>query len=92
MILTLLVDQLFFYKNGPYPASFSHRMDKYSTNLTINDKSVYGMLGSRTRGGRMEGADKSTELWRHPLLIILFIRVNRHLKLPFGFVDNYSYR
>ena len=24
------------------------------------------MLGSRTRGGRMEGADKSTELWRHP--------------------------
>ena len=24
------------------------------------------MLGSQTRGGRMEGADKSTELWRHP--------------------------
>ena len=23
------------------------------------------MLGSRTQGGRMEGADKSTELWRH---------------------------
>ena len=25
------------------------------------------MLGSRTQGGRMEGADESTELWRHPL-------------------------
>ena len=24
------------------------------------------MLGIRTRGGRMEGADESTELWRHP--------------------------
>ena len=24
------------------------------------------MLGSRIRGGRMEGADESTELWRHP--------------------------
>ena len=24
------------------------------------------MLGTRTRGGRMVGADESTELWRHP--------------------------
>ena len=41
-------------------------MDKYSTNLTIIEKSVDGMLGSRTRGGRMEGTDESTEQWRHP--------------------------
>ena len=27
---------------------------------------VSGVLGTRTRGGRMEGADKSTELRRHP--------------------------
>ena len=44
--------------------SFSHY--KYSTNLTINDKSIDGVLGTRTRGSRMVGADKSTELWRHP--------------------------
>ena len=44
---------------------FSH--DKYSAN-TINDKSVDGVLGIRTRGGRMVGADKSTQLWRHPLM------------------------
>ena len=25
------------------------------------------MLGSQTQAGRMEGADESTELWRHPL-------------------------
>ena len=29
-------------------------------------KSVDGVLGIRTRGGRMEGANESTELRRHP--------------------------
>ena len=50
---------------------FSHHMEKYSTNLTINEKSVDGMLGSRTRGGSLEGADESTELRRHPNIISL---------------------
>ena len=45
---------------------FSHLMDKYSTNLTVNDKSVDGVLGSQTQGSTMGGADESTELWRHP--------------------------
>ena len=49
-----------------YFRSFSQHKDKYSTNFTINDKSIDGVLGSRTRGGMMEGADESTELWRHP--------------------------
>ena len=26
------------------------------------------VLGTRTRGGKMEGEDKSTELWGHPNL------------------------
>ena len=52
-----------------YFHSFSH--DKYSTNLTVNDKSVDGVLGTRTRGGSMVGADASTELWRHPFSFIL---------------------
>ena len=66
---------ILFLKNGPNPASFlfilffSH--DKYSTNLTINDKSIDGVLGTRTRGGRMVGADESTELWRHPPTLFL---------------------
>ena len=29
------------------------------------DESIDGVLGTQTQGGRMEGADKSTELWRH---------------------------
>ena len=55
-------------KNGPNLASFclfssfaQHR-DKYSTNLTVNDTSIDGVLGTRTLGGMMEGADKSTDL------------------------------
>ena len=58
-----------FFKNGLSPASFClfsfFSNDKYSTN-TINEKSVDGVLGTRTRGGGMVGADESTELWRHP--------------------------
>ena len=30
------------------------------------DKSIDGVLGTGTRGGRMVGSDESTELWRHP--------------------------
>ena len=58
-----------FLKIGQNPASFcifsffSH--DTYCRNI-INDKSVDGVLGTQTRGGRMVGADESTELWRHP--------------------------
>ena len=45
---------------------FSRCKDKYSTNLTLNDKSIDGVLESQTWGGRTESADESTELWRHP--------------------------
>ena len=34
--------------------------------MTINGTSVDGVLGIRNWGGRMEGADEPTELWRHP--------------------------
>ena len=47
-----------------YFSFFSH--DKYITNLIINDKRVDGVRGTRTQGGRMVGADESTELWQHP--------------------------
>ena len=32
---------------------------KHSTNLTKNEKSVDGLIGTRTRGSRMEGADEN---------------------------------
>ena len=37
------------------------------------DKSVDGVLGTQTQGGRMEGKDKSTELWRHPVRYTSFL-------------------
>ena len=43
---------------------FSH--DKYRSNLTINDKSFDGVPETRTRDGKMVGAEYSTELWRTP--------------------------
>ena len=34
------------------------------------------MLGTWTRGGRMEGADESTMLWRHPTAVFyVFLRL-----------------
>ena len=41
-----------------YLPFFSH--DKYSTNLTTNDKNVDGVLGTRAWSARMVGADEST--------------------------------
>ena len=38
----------------------------FYTNQIQIDKSVDGVLGTQTRGGRMDGVDKSTELWCHP--------------------------
>ena len=64
------------FLNGPNPVSFclfsffSH--DKYSTN-TVNDKSADGVLGTRTGGGMMVGADESTELCWHPLVKPYFV-------------------
>ena len=51
----------------------SQCIDKYRTNLTVNDKNIVGVLGSRTRGSRMECAEESTELWWPPCPI--FIRL-----------------
>ena len=38
-------------------------------NLTINGKSVDGVLGIQTQDHRMIGADKSAELWRPPFIL-----------------------
>ena len=39
-----------FFLNGPYPASFClfsfFSLDKFSPNVTINDESVVGVLGT----------------------------------------------
>ena len=55
-------------------SSFSQCKHKYKTNLTINYNRVDRVLGTRTWGSRMEGADESTELWWHPLIRILCLQ------------------
>ena len=37
----------------------------------MNEKSIDGGLGTRTQGGRVVGAEESTELWRHPVSNLL---------------------
>ena len=45
------------------------------------EKSVDGVLGIRTRGRRMVGADETTELWRPP--IVTFSLLNKNLVTEF---------
>ena len=60
------MDIVFFKKNGPIPASFVY-FRSYLVTISLQiEKSVVGVLGIRTRGRRMEGADETTELWRPP--------------------------
>ena len=51
----------FFFLNGPNPAYFClfslFIQDKYSTNLTLNDKALIMCLGLEPGRGRMVGAD-----------------------------------
>ena len=45
------------------------------------DKSLDGVLGTQTRGDRMEGSDASTDLWRHPVKSYL-----DHFSITFNFM------
>ena len=47
-------------------------LDKNSTNLNINNKSVDGVLGTQTWGSRMVGARESIELWWPPTHFISY--------------------
>ena len=60
---------------------FSH--DKYKTSFTFNDKSVDGVHGTWTRGGKMVEADESTELLRHPMFD--WLEFNQMIKTVFNF-------
>ena len=53
-----------FFKNGPIPASFVYFRSFLVTISLQIEKSIDGVLGIRTRGRRMVGADETTELWR----------------------------
>ena len=53
-----------FFENGPIPASFCLICYFHVTISIIQiEKSIVGVLRIRTRGCRMVGTDKTTELW-----------------------------
>ena len=70
-------------KKRPNPASFClfsfFLHDKY---ITINDKSIDGVLGTQTRGGRMVGPEESTQQWRPPCLHLFLLNSPTPLLLP----------
>ena len=75
-----------FFKNEPISASFSF-IFVFFLRDTIQiqfDLSIDSVLGTRTRVGRMGGADKSTELWRHPnLFLFLYTYAFSGIPMPF---------
>ena len=60
--------EIFFLKMGQSrPLFFVYFRYFFDTISIIQiEKSVDGVLGTRTRGRRMVGADETTELWRPP--------------------------
>ena len=64
------IHTLSFLKYGPIPASFFVYFHSFHiTNQLQIEKSIDGVLGIRTRGRRIVGADETTELWRPPKFI-----------------------
>ena len=55
----------YFFKNGPFSASFCLLSSFSHHNSNINWKSEDVVFGDRTQGRRMVDVDGSTELWRH---------------------------
>ena len=69
LILRLITNEsILFSKIDQTRSLFVYFCSFHTTNtITVNDKSFDSVLGTQTRGGRMVGADESTELLRHPL-------------------------
>ena len=59
---------LFFFLMGQSRPFFVYFHSFPVTISTQIEKSIDGVLGIRTRGRRMVGADETTELWRPPLM------------------------
>ena len=64
---TFYVEISFLKKNGPISASFCFYFRSFLATISIQtEKSIDGVLGIRTWGHWMVGADETTELWRPP--------------------------
>ena len=57
----------------PRPLFVYSRHFLVTISVIQTEKSIDGMLGIRTRGRRMVGADVTTEIWRPPRSLFLLI-------------------
>ena len=73
------------WKVQPNPLSYGGRnvIATLLAQWTLNDKIVYGVPGTQSWVGKMEGADKSTELWWHPTKGPIFVGDMRSFKILF---------
>ena len=62
----MLMQPSFFKMGQSRPLFVYFRHFLYTISIIQIEKSVDGVLGTRTRGRRMVGADETTELWRPP--------------------------
>ena len=61
-------DEAWFFLKWANPGLFFVYFHSFLITISIQiEKSIDGVLGIRTRGCRMVGADETTELWRPPL-------------------------
>ena len=69
VLLTTNCARILFFKigGGASPAFFYFCRLKTMTNLTLNGRSIDGVIGIRTWDRRMAGEDESSKLWRAPL-------------------------
>ena len=61
----------FFFKKWANPGLFLFYFCSFLVPISTQiEKSIDGVLGIRTRGRRMVGADETTELWRPPRQVL----------------------
>ena len=70
---SMSLQNCFFIKIGQFGPLFVYFCSFLITISIQIEKSIDGVLGIQTRGRRMVGADKTTELWRPPSQLFVYI-------------------
>ena len=75
-----LNESILLFKKWTNPGLFSVYFRSFLITVSIQiEKSIDGVLGIRTHGRRMVGADETTELWRLPKTQTLFLSLQPNL-------------
>ena len=89
--ITLTTGLSFFKKTWPIPASFVYFHSFLVTiSIILIEKSIDGVLRIQTRGHRMVGADKTTEIWRPPVIYVSLCTMILLLSIPLYVLASFS--